>query len=265
MTDDALLELSDDQLDRYSRHLVLREVGGAGQVKLLQAKVLVIGAGGLGSPLLHYLAAAGVGTIGIMDADVVDMSNLQRQVIHRTADIGTAKVDSAARAIQALNSDVVVRPYNTDMTAENGADIIADYDIVADGCDNFKTRLLVSDLCVKLGKPLVSAALGPYDGQLATFKPEPSNDLPCYRCFIGDIPPDTANRSCADVGIIGALAGVMGSLQALEVIREITSFGPSLAGKMTFVDAMTLAVRTVALPKDPDCPTCNPRCKGKKT
>lgn len=254
--DDALLTLTDDQLDRYSRHLVLREVGGSGQAKLLTAKVLVIGAGGLGAPLLQYLAAAGVGTIGIIDDDVVELSNLQRQIIHTTDRTGTAKVTSAEMAIKALNPDVTVISYQEKITPDNAADIISGFDIIADGCDNFKTRLLVSDTCVKLGRTLVSAALGPFDGQLAVYKPHTSPDLPCYRCFVPSEPPASENRTCADIGIIGALAGIMGSMQALEVIREITGFSPSTAGKILFFDGMTLSSRLIKLPKDPACATC---------
>lgn len=260
MSDEGLMDLSDDQLERYSRHLVLREIGGAGQLKILQAKVLVIGAGGLGAPLLQYLAAAGIGTLGIIDDDCVDLSNLQRQVIHTTSAIGRPKTDSAKQAIKALNPDVKVECYSDRLTADNAAAIIADYDIIADGCDNFDTRLLVSDMCVTLKKTLVSAALGPFEGQLAVFKPfETDTDgeaLPCYRCFLPEAPPADSQRSCADVGILGALAGVMGSLQALEVLREITDFGPSTAGQMIFVDALSLSMRKVKLPRDPGCISC---------
>ncbi|WND03349.1 HesA/MoeB/ThiF family protein [Temperatibacter marinus] len=257
MTQDTdLLDLTDDQLDRYSRHLVLRELGGAGQLKLLKAKVLVIGAGGLGSPLLHYLAAAGIGTLGIIDHDSVDLSNLQRQTIHKTENIGTSKTESARQAIHSLNPDVCVQTYPYKITANNAKALIGEYDIVADGCDNFETRLLVSDMCVALKKPLVSAALGPFDGQLAVFKPHAGEALPCYRCFVPSAPPRSEARSCSDVGIIGALAGVMGSMQALEVIREISDFGPSTAGQITFFDAMTLKSRMVKLPKDPACSAC---------
>jgi molybdopterin-synthase adenylyltransferase len=248
------LELTDTQLERYARHIVLPEIGGLGQKKLLSAKVLVIGAGGLGAPCLQYLAAAGVGTIGIVDDDVVDLSNLQRQVLHRTADINRAKTESAAEAIATLNPDVTVIQHRLRLTADNAREMIADYDIVVDGSDTFQTRFEVNEACVALGKTLVSAAVGRFDGQIATFKGH-QPDTPCYRCFVGDAPGDL-QRSCAEVGILGALTGVMGSLQALEVIREITGFGTSLAGRLMIYDALTARTRTIALPKDKNCPTC---------
>jgi molybdopterin-synthase adenylyltransferase len=250
------LDFTDAQLERYARHIILKEVGGAGQVALLQAKVLVVGAGGLGSPLLMYLAAAGVGTIGIIDDDVVELSNLQRQIIHRTADIGTAKVASAAEAIAALNPDVKIELMQERLGAENAAEIIGAYDIVADGTDNFKTRHLVSDTCVTQKKTLVSAALGPYEGQIATFKPHAGEGLPCYRCFLPVAPDPSSQRTCSDFGILGAVAGVVGSLQALEILKEITGVGEGLAGKMLMIDAFTMDMRKIGLPSDPGCPTC---------
>lgn len=254
----TIMTLSDQQLERYARHIILKEVGGIGQKKLLSAKVLVVGAGGLGSPLLLYLAAAGVGTLGIVDDDVVSLSNLQRQVIHDTAAVGVAKTDSADGRIQAINPDVTVIKHQMRMTVENAEDIISAYDIVADGCDNFETRLLVNDTCAKLGKVLVSAALSQFEGQLATFKPfEKQSDtpLPCYRCFVPDI-PDTQELSCSEQGILGVIAGVMGTMQATEVIKEILGIGDSLAGKILIYDTLSQRQRLIGLPRDPNCPTC---------
>jgi len=250
------MDFTDQQLERYARHIILKEVGGAGQTALMQAKVLVVGAGGLGAPMLLYLAAAGVGTIGIIDDDVVELSNLQRQVIHTTPDIGSSKVSSAAEKMQALNPDVTIELMQERLTTGNAAEIIGAYDIVADGTDNFKTRHLVSDTCVALRKTLVSAALGPYEGQIATFKPHAGAGLPCYRCFLPHEPSADEQRTCADFGILGAVAGVVGSLQALEVLKEITGVGEGLAGKMLMVDTFTMTMRNIGLPRDPGCPTC---------
>lgn len=251
-----MMDFTDEQLERYSRHIILRDVGGAGQMALMKAKVLVVGAGGLGAPLLQYLAAAGVGTIGIVDDDTVDLSNLQRQVIHTTEDIGRAKAFSAAESIKALNPEVTVHLHETRLTKENAADIINSYDIVADGTDNFKTRHIVSDTCVALKKTLVSAALGPFEGQLATFKPHAGEGLPCYRCFLPIEPPEDQQRTCSDIGILGAVAGVMGTLQALEVLKEILNIGESLAGKIMLYDALSTETRIIGLPQDPNCPVC---------
>jgi len=250
------MDFTDQQLERYARHIILKEVGGAGQKALLEAKVLVVGAGGLGAPVLLYLAAAGVGTLGIMDDDVVELSNLQRQVIHATADIGKAKVASAAETIAAMNPDVKIELIQERLTPANAAEIIGAYDIIADGTDNFKTRHLVSDTCVALGKALVSAALGPYEGQIATFKPHAGEGLPCYRCFLPHEPGENEQRTCADFGILGAVAGVVGSLQALEILKEIAGVGEGLAGKMLMVDTFTMTMRKIGLPRDPGCPTC---------
>jgi molybdopterin-synthase adenylyltransferase len=248
------MDLTDAQLDRYARHIVLPEIGGQGQKKLLAAKVLVIGAGGLGAPCLHYLAAAGVGTIGIVDDDVVDASNLQRQVIHRTADIGRSKTQSATDALAALNPDITIIQHPVRLTAENAQTLIRNYDIVADGSDTFETRFIVNDACVTLGKTLVSSAVGRFEGQLATYRGHDEN-YPCYRCFVREA-PGGAQRSCADAGIIGALTGIMGSLQALEIIREITGFGDTMAGRLMLYDAISARTRIIRLPKDPACPTC---------
>lgn len=252
------MKLTDQQLDRYARHIILKEVGGVGQKKLLAAKVLVVGAGGLGSPILLYLAAAGVGTIGIIDDDVVSLSNLQRQVAHDTANLGIAKTDSAEMRVNALNPDVAVIKHNKKITEENAEGIIAGYDIVADGCDNFETRLLVNDTCAKLGKTLVSAALSQFEGQLATFKPfaASASPLPCYRCFVPSVPSDQEEQSCSERGILGVIAGVLGTMQATEVLKEILDIGDSLAGKILIYDALSNRQRVITLPRDPNCPTC---------
>ncbi len=249
------MEFTGDQLERYARHIVLKEVGGAGQKRLLESKVLVVGAGGLGSPLLAYLAAAGVGTLGIADFDMVSLSNLQRQIIHTTADIGRLKTDSAFEMLGAINPDVKVAPHAEKLTRDNAAAIIAPYDLVADGCDNFATRLLISDACVALKKPLVSAAVRGFEGQIGTFKPYAAPDYPCYRCFVPMAPPEEG-ESCADIGILGAVAGVMGSLQATEVLKELLDLGEGLAGKLLLYDALGGRFRTISLPRDPACASC---------
>jgi adenylyltransferase/sulfurtransferase len=250
------MEFTNEQLERYSRHLILREVGGAGQMALLNARVLVIGAGGLGAPLLMYLAAAGVGTIGIIDDDLVELSNLQRQIIHTYPDVGTRKTTSAAKTITALNQDVTLELHPTRLTGENAENLIGSFDIIADGCDNFETRHLVNDTCVKLGKTLVSAALGPFEGQISTFKPHAGTDYPCYRCFLPETPGEDQQRTCADAGILGAVAGIVGSMQALEVLKEILDIGETLAGKIMLFDALTMRSRLIGLPREPKCITC---------
>jgi molybdopterin-synthase adenylyltransferase len=230
--------LSDTEIERYARHLVLQEVGGPGQNKLKNASVLVIGAGGLGAPLLLYLAAAGVGRIGIVDADTVSLSNLQRQVIHDTASLEVLKTESAAQRIRAINPHVVVEQHSFRITTENALDLIANYDVVADGCDNFPTRFLVSDACYFAMKPLVSAAVGQFDGQISTFKPY-ENQNPTYRCFIGDLPERGLFPACEEAGVLGALPGLIGSMQAMEVIKEILNIGENLVGRILMYDALT--------------------------
>ena len=252
------MALTDEQLDRYARHIVLKEIGGPGQQKLLNAKVLVIGAGGLGSPCLMYLAAAGVGTLGVIDNDEVSLSNLQRQIIHGTEDVNRPKTESAAAAIARLNPDVTVHQHTDRLTAANARDIISQYDIVADGCDNFETRFVVNDACYFAKVPLVSAAVGQFEGQIATFKAY-ENDadgkpMPNYRDFIGETPEPGSVPTCEEAGVMGALTGVMGSLQALEVIKEITGAGTSLAGKLLIYDALDTRFRTVKLKWDPANP-----------
>ncbi len=248
------MDLSDAQLDRYARHIILKEIGGAGQKALLSARVLVVGAGGLGSPCVQYLAAAGVGTIGIVDDDAVSLSNLQRQTLHRTADVGRPKVDSAADAVARLNPDVRIEAHARRLTPANAASLVGGYDLVADGSDSFATRLAVADAAHRAKKPLVSAAVGPFDGQLSVFRGWEAGQ-PCYRCWVGAA-ADRDGETCADQGVLGALTGAMGSLQALEVIRAIAGFGEGLAGRMLFLDALDFRMRTVTLPKDPGCAGC---------
>jgi molybdopterin-synthase adenylyltransferase len=252
--------LDDEQVERYARHIVLREVGGAGQSRLLRARVLVIGAGGLGSPVILYLAAAGVGTIGIVDFDHVSLSNLQRQIAHRTADIGRPKTESAAEAALAINPGIRIVPHAERLDAGNAAALIADYDVVADGSDNFGTRFLVNDACFFARKTLVSAAISEFDGQLATFKAGSRGDkpYPCYRCLFPEPPPRDAAPNCSETGILGAVSGVMGTLQALEVMKEIIGVGDSLAGRLLIYDALAANFRTVKVPPDPECRLCGP-------
>jgi len=251
------MSLSDDELERYARHIVLREVGGVGQARLKAARVLVIGAGGLGSPLVLYLAAAGIGTIGIVDDDHVSLSNLQRQIAHRTADVGRAKTESAANAIHAINPGVTVEMHPFRLDASNALELIARYDIVADGSDNFTTRFLVNDAAFFAKRTLVSAAVTEFDGQLATYKAyDRSGAYPCYRCLFPEPPPPGTVGSCSETGVLGAAAGVMGTLQALEVIKEIAQVGESLAGKLLIYEALATRFRTVAIKPDPACALC---------
>ena len=250
--------LTPEELERYARHIVLHEVGGPGQNALKRARVLVVGAGGLGAPVLLYLAAAGVGTIGIVDDDAVSLSNLQRQVIHGTPDIGTLKADSAAAVIRRLNPHVAVELHPVRLTASNALDLISRYDVVADGSDNFTTRYLVSDTCYFAGKPLVTAAMGTFDGTLTTIRAHERNAAggknPTYRCLFPEPPPTGSIPTCSEVGILGALTGVMGSLMALEVIREIVGFGEGLVGRLLMMDARSMRFETVNYVWDPDNP-----------
>lgn len=252
------MALSADEIDRYARHLVLHEVGGPGQNRLKAAKVLVIGAGGLGAPLLYYLAAAGVGTIGIADHDTVSVSNLQRQIIHTTARVGVAKTSSARETMQGLNPHLHVVEHNHRITAENALEIITGYDIVADGCDNFPTRYLVSDACYFAKKTLVTAAVGQFDGQISTFKPhERSPDgtpWPTYRCLMGDLPPRGLFPACEEAGVLGALPGILGSMQAMEVMKEVLGIGNSLAGRLLMYDALASRTYETRLAWNPDNP-----------
>ena len=254
------MTLSDDDLDRYARHIVLREVGGPGQARLRAARVLVVGAGGLGSPVILYLAAAGVGTIGVVDFDTVSLSNLQRQVVHRTQDIGRLKVDSAADAVSALNPGVRFVAHPVRLMADNAMALITGYDIVADGSDNFATRFLVNDACYLGGRTLVSAAVTEFDGQLSTFKAhDKTGTSPCYRCIFPEPPPPGTAPSCSETGVLGAAAGVMGTLQALEVLKEIIGVGQSMAGRLLIYEALAARFRTIAVKPDPACALCGPR------
>ncbi|MBS0538426.1 MAG: molybdopterin-synthase adenylyltransferase MoeB [Proteobacteria bacterium] len=252
----ALPDMTELQIRRYARHIVLAEIGGIGQARLIAAKVLVIGAGGLGAPLLQYLAAAGIGTLGVIDDDTVDLSNLQRQVIHRTADIGTTKVESARRTLLEINPEVTVRAHGERLTAANAGEIVAGYDIVADGSDNFATRYLVNDACYRLKKTLVSAAILRFDGQISTYKAFHGAGHPCLRCLFPEAPSEDAVPSCAQAGVLGALAGTLGSMQATEVVKEILNVGRSLSGRLVMYDALAGSFDEMAVAKRPDCPTC---------
>ncbi|MGI9407080.1 MAG: HesA/MoeB/ThiF family protein [Hyphomicrobiaceae bacterium] len=252
------MALSPEEIERYKRHLVLHDVGGAGQQALKAARVLVVGAGGLGSPVILYLAAAGVGVIGVIDDDVVSLSNLQRQVLHTTGRVGEPKVESAQKTIAEINPHVEIISHNTRLTAENAIDLISQYDIVADGSDNFETRYLVNDACYLARKPLVFAALGPFDGYLTTFKGyetgEDGKPFPTYRCVFPEAPPTGTVANCAEVGILGAVAGVLGTLQAMEVLKEIIGIGDSLAGTLLIYDARETRFQSVKLAWDPSNP-----------
>ena len=250
--------LSSDEVERYARHIVLRDIGGPGQQKLRAARVLVIGAGGLGAPLLQYLAAAGVGTLGIVDDDHVSLSNLQRQVIHATDALGRAKVDSAAEAIAGINPHVRVERHAVRIDDANAAALLGDYDIVADGSDNFATRYGVSDAAFRANVPLVTAAVGPMDASLTTLRPF-ENDAqgrpnPTYRCLFPEPPPAGAVPTCAQAGVLGALTGIVGSMMAMEVIREIVGFGEGLVGRLLLFDARAMRFETIRYAWDPDNP-----------
>jgi molybdopterin/thiamine biosynthesis adenylyltransferase len=250
------MDFTDEQIERYARHIVLREVGGTGQQRLLRSKVLVVGAGGLGCPMTLYLAAAGVGTIGVVDDDVVSLSNLQRQIAHATGRIGMAKTASAAASVAAINPDVRVIEHRARLAADNALDLIGAYDLVADGSDNFATRFLVNDACFLARRTLVTAAIAQFDGQLATFKAYEPGDHPCYRCLFREAPQGDLDESCARDGVLGALAGVMGSLQAVEVLKELLGIGQSLSGSLTIYDGLGGHFHRVSVRRDPDCPLC---------
>ena len=249
----ALPELTTDDLSRYSRHLILPEVGMEGQQKLKAAKVLCVGTGGLGSPLAFYLAAAGIGTLGLVDFDVVDASNLQRQIIHSTKDIGRKKLDSAAEKLTALNPALNVVKHETMLTSANALDILKDYDIVADGTDNFPTRYLVNDACVLLGKPNAYGSIFRFEGQASVFS---TKDGPCYRCLYPEPPPPGLVPSCAEGGVLGILPGLVGVIQATEVIKLILGKGEPLIGRLLLVDSLAMRFRELKLRKNPDCPVC---------
>jgi adenylyltransferase/sulfurtransferase len=242
--------LSPDELERYARHIVLREIGGPGQQKLKAARVLVIGAGGLGSPALLYLAAAGVGTLGIIDDDVVSLSNLQRQIVHATGDVGRLKTDSAADALKRVNPHVTVERHSERLTPENAEALIAKYDVVLDGSDNFATRYLVSDAAFRAKRPLIMGWLGTMDGALTTLRPydkaADGQQNPTYRCLFPESPPEGSVPACEEAGVLGALAGVVGSLMALEAVREIAPFGEGMVGRLLMIDARSMRFETIA-------------------
>ncbi|HEY5997265.1 MAG TPA: molybdopterin-synthase adenylyltransferase MoeB [Candidatus Deferrimicrobiaceae bacterium] len=245
--------LTDSQIDRYSRHIILKEVGGKGQQKLLAGRVLIIGAGGLGAPAALYLAAAGVGTIGIADADVVDVTNLQRQVIHFTPDVGKAKVESAAEKMRAINPDVTVKTYHEWITAANIAGILAGYDFVIDGTDNFAAKFLVNDACVLAGKPYSHAGILQFEGQALTVLPGKST---CFRCIFPEPPPKDAIPTCSQAGVLGVLPGVVGSIQATEAIKFLLGKGDLLAGRLLTYNALSMKFREIPIDRNPRCPVC---------
>lgn len=250
--------LNPDQINRYSRHVLIPEVGEEGQLELLDAKVLLLGAGGLGSPAALYLAAAGVGTLGLVDADVVDESNLQRQIIHTTDRVGTSKVESARKSINALNPDVKVIGHEVRLRAENAEEIVRGYDIILDGSDNFDTMYLLNDLAVKLNKPLISSSILGFDGQITTILP---NVGPCYTCIYPEPPPPSMAPSCSEVGVLGVLPGIMGLLQATEAIKLILRIGEPLVGRLLLFDALSTTFTELKLRRNPDCPVCGPNHK----
>ncbi len=265
------MNFSEAQINRYARHILLDGVGGVGQEKLLESRVLVIGAGGLGSPVLMYLAAAGVGTLGVVDDDVVDLSNLQRQIIHSTEAVGTPKVKSAQKTLAAINPDVTVIPHQERITPENALDLISGYDVVADGSDNFATRFLVNDACYLARKTLVSAAILRFDAQIYTFKAFEAGDEgpggghgPCYRCIFPEPPPEGQIPTCAEAGVLGSLCGMAGSLQATEVLKELLGLGESLSGALMIYDGLATTFRKISVKPDPGCRLCgdNPEITG---
>ena len=248
-----MIEFTDEQIERYSRHIILPEVGGAGQQKMLEAKILLLGAGGLGSPAAYYLAAAGIGNLGIVDFDQVDLSNLQRQIIHSTERIGMLKTESAKKTIQALNPDVNVTLYNEKIDSSNIISIIKDYDYVVDGSDNFPTRYLVNDACVMENKTLIHGSIYRFEGQVTVFKP---NSGPCYRCLYPEPPPPGMSPNCQEGGVLGVLAGIIGNLQVVEVLKLILGIGEPLVGKLLTYDALKTEFRNLNLRKDASCPLC---------
>lgn len=251
------MALTDEELERYARHIVLREVGGVGQAKIRAARVLVVGAGGLGSPIALYLAAAGVGVLGVADDDRVSLSNLQRQILFRSADVGRLKTEAAAEALAALNPGVRVEPHALRLAADNAGAVIAQYDLVVDGSDNFDTRFVINDAAFAAQKTLISAAVTEFDGQLATYKAhEKGRKYPCYRCLNPAPPPPGTVPNCSETGVLGAAAGVIGALAALEVLKEITGIGEGLAGKLLIYEALSARFRTVTVPPDPSCMLC---------
>jgi len=252
-----MAQLTPEQVLRYSRHLVMKDVGGKGQRKLLDARVLLVGAGGLGSPVALYLAAAGVGTLGIVDNDVVDVSNLQRQILHHDADVGRAKTESAADTLRALNPDVQVIGYPVHLSSDNALDILGQYDIIVNGSDNFPTRYLVNDACVLLGKPMVDGSILLFEGQVAVFYPAAGG--PCYRCLFPAPPPPDQVPTCAQVGVLGVLPGIIGCMEALEAIKLILGIGRPLIGRLLIFDGLEFDVSIVSIRRNPACPICGDR------
>jgi molybdopterin/thiamine biosynthesis adenylyltransferase len=248
-----MIEFTDEQIERYSRHIILPEVGGSGQQKMLEARVLLLGAGGLGSPAAYYLAAAGIGNLGIVDFDQVDLSNLQRQIIHSTERIGMLKTESAKKTIEALNPDVNVTLYNEKMDSGNIISFIRDYDYVVDGSDNFPTRYLVNDACVMENKTLIHGSIYRFEGQVTVFKP---NSGPCYRCLYPEPPPPGMSPNCQEGGVLGVLAGIIGNLQVVEVLKLILGIGEPLVGRLLIYDALKTEFRNLKLRKDASCPLC---------
>ncbi|WRO22371.1 molybdopterin-synthase adenylyltransferase MoeB [Metallumcola ferriviriculae] len=247
------MDFTDEQIKRYSRHIILKEIGGKGQKKLLNSKVLVVGAGGLGSPASLYLAAAGVGTLGIIDYDIVELSNLQRQVLHGTEDVGKAKVESAKETLNRLNPDVHVIPHFKKLDKENISELIDDYDLIVDGVDNFAARYLLNDACIMRGKPLVEAGILRWDGMIMTIEP---NAGPCYRCVFPSPPPPGSVPSCQEAGVLGAIAGVMGVLQATEAVKYLLGVGDNLIGRMLLFNALESQFREVEISREDKCPVC---------
>ncbi len=260
MTIAPAMSFTDEEVERYARHLVLREIGGPGQQALRAARVLVVGAGGLGAPAALYLAAAGVGRLGLVDADTVALSNLQRQVLYTSADVGRGKVVASGERLAALNPHVSIDPHPVMLDASNAADLVRAYDLVLDGTDSFETRFAVNAACYAEGKPLVSGAIGRWTGQLSVFEAGLTRGRslearkPCYRCLVSEIPPDA--ETCSAVGVMGALAGVIGSMMALEAVKHITGAGETLSGRLLIYDALSAEVRTVGLGPDPECEEC---------
>lgn len=255
------MDLSESEIHRYSRHIILQDVGGKGQLKLKRAKVLLIGAGGLGSPAALYLAAAGIGTIGLVDNDVVDLSNLQRQIMHSTSTVGMPKVESGKKTLSVINPEITVNTYHQLVDADNILPLIAQYDIVLDGSDNFSTRFMVNDACFFAKKTLISASMFRFEGQLTTIKPHAG--YPCYRCLYPEPPPAGLVPNCQEAGVLGVLAGTMGILQASEAIKEIIGVGETIADKLVIYDALDMKFRKVSRPKDPACPLCGAHPKIK--
>ena len=249
-----MIEFTDEQIERYSRHIILPEVGGSGQQKMLEARVLLLGAGGLGSPAAYYLAAAGIGNLGIVDFDRVDLSNLQRQIIHSTERIGMLKTESAKKTIEALNPDVNISLYNERLDSSNIMNLIEGYDYIVDGSDNFPTRYLVNDACIMRNKTLIHGSIYRFEGQVTVFKP---GDGPCYRCLYPEPPPPGMVPNCQEGGVLGVLAGVIGNLQVVEVLKLVLGIGKTLVGKLLIYDALNTEFRNLRLRKDANCPICS--------